>query len=69
MDIIDFELPLVKLRIGCSKGTYIRSVAHDLGEKLGSGAYLSGLRRTAIGDFHIDQAENLKNFQKKLNFL
>lgn len=69
MDILSFDLPQVKIRIGCSKGTYIRSLARDLGEKLGSGAYLSGLRRTSIGKYHVDQAENLENFQKKLNIL
>ena len=43
--------PLVTLRIVCSAGTYIRSIAHDLGQVLGCGAYLSGLRRTAVGPF------------------
>lgn len=50
-EILNFELPRLTLRIKCSKGTYIRSLARDLGEALGSKAYLSGLERTAIGDF------------------
>lgn len=44
------------LRVACSKGTYIRSLARDLGAALGSGAYLTGLRRTKVGDFSISQA-------------
>lgn len=46
----------LSLRVACSKGTYIRSLARDLGEALGSGAYLTGLRRTRVGDFGIGQA-------------
>lgn len=69
MEILRFELPKVQLLIRCSKGTYIRSIARDLGEELDSGAYLSGLRRTSIGDYHVDRAETLENFIKKMNFL
>jgi tRNA pseudouridine55 synthase len=56
VDILNFEMPIVELRIRCSKGTYIRSFAHDLALALGSRAHLSGLRRTAIGTWHIDDA-------------
>jgi tRNA pseudouridine55 synthase len=49
-------LPELHFRIRCSSGTYIRSMAHDFGQKLGCGAFLQALRRTAIGDFHIDAA-------------
>jgi tRNA pseudouridine55 synthase len=55
-------LPEVAFRVACSKGTYIRTLAHDMGQKLGCGAYLSQLRRTKTGNFHLDQAvvwENL----------
>ncbi len=50
MELLDFELPYFKLRIVCSKGTYIRALARDLGMALGSGAHLTGLRRTRVGD-------------------
>ena len=69
LEIMNFKSPVLQLRVRCSKGTYIRSLARDLGEKLQSGGYLSNLRRTAIGEYHVDEAETLENFQKKLNFL
>jgi tRNA pseudouridine55 synthase len=53
-DLISYEYPYLKLRIVCSKGTYIRSVAYDLGIKLGCGAHLSNLRRTRSGKFKIE---------------
>lgn len=55
-EITKIELPKVYFRISCSTGTYIRSVAKDFGDALGCGAYLSSLRRTQIGDFHVDNA-------------
>ncbi|MCP9292618.1 tRNA pseudouridine(55) synthase TruB [Gracilimonas sediminicola] len=55
-EILNFEPPRLTLKIKCSKGTYIRSLARDLGEALDSKAYLSGLERTAIGDFLVDDA-------------
>ncbi len=64
-DIIDFNPPNVSFRIVCSKGTYIRSMANDFGEKLGVGAYLSALRRTKIGDFSVEDAENLLQMVEK----
>jgi tRNA pseudouridine55 synthase len=66
LEVLKFEPPLITLRILCGKGTYIRSLAHDLGESLDSGAHLSGLRRTSIGDFHINDAEKISDFVKKL---
>ncbi|MBT7552877.1 tRNA pseudouridine(55) synthase TruB [bacterium] len=59
LKILDFTYPDLKLEVKVSSGTYIRSLAFDLGEALGIGALLSGLRRTAIGDFKVDQAINL----------
>jgi tRNA pseudouridine55 synthase len=56
-------LPLLQFRIRCSKGTYVRSLAHDLGERLGCGAWLAGLRRTAIGDFSVDDAWTLERLR------
>lgn len=53
---ININLPLVSFIVGCSKGTYIRSLAHDIGQELGVGAYLTQLRRTKIGDYKIEDA-------------
>lgn len=50
MELLECELPVVRLRIVCSKGTYIRGIARDLGEALGSGAHLVALRRTRVGE-------------------
>lgn len=61
IEIIRFDLPVVELRVVCGKGTYIRSLAHDLGKACGSGAYLSALRRTAVGDFRVENANNMEN--------
>lgn len=54
--ILSYEYPYIKLAVKCSKGTYIRSIAHDLGKILGCGAHLSTLHRTRSGNFHIDSA-------------
>lgn len=50
----------IEIDVACSKGTYIRSLAHDLGEALGCGAHLTALVRTALGPFRLDQAQNLE---------
>ena len=55
-----FEGDRLALSVTCSKGTYIRSIAHDLGEKLGCGAHLAALRRTAVGRFGLDCAHTLE---------
>jgi tRNA pseudouridine55 synthase len=65
-DITRFDNPEVDFRISCSKGTYIRSLARDLGELLGVGAYLKNLRRTRIGDHRIENAENLLELVAKI---
>ncbi|MEH6680661.1 MAG: tRNA pseudouridine(55) synthase TruB [Sediminicola sp.] len=65
-EIIGVEMPKVHFRVVCGKGTYIRSLAHDFGKALGSGAYLSHLRRTKIGDFNVDNAISPKDFQEKV---
>ncbi|MBI4090869.1 MAG: tRNA pseudouridine(55) synthase TruB [Candidatus Komeilibacteria bacterium] len=59
MTLVSYEYPLVKFRVTCSTGTYVRSIAHELGEKLGVGAVLSELRRTAIGPFSSEQAHSV----------
>ena len=53
----------------CSTGTYIRSLVKDFGEALGVGAYMSGLRRTKIGDFHVDDAQGWEDLEKEINEL
>ena len=58
-EITKFENPVVEFRIVCSKGTYIRSLARDLGEKLNVGAYMSSLCRTRIGNFKLTEAHEL----------
>jgi tRNA pseudouridine55 synthase len=63
IELISFSLPDVRIRMICSKGTYIRSFARDLGEDLGSGAYLSELKRTAIGQYRADEAMDLDGFK------
>jgi len=65
IDCLDYNPPVVKLKILCSKGTYIRALARDLGVVLGSGGYLSGLRRTAVGLYTEDKAINFENFLKE----
>ena len=54
-DLLSFALPKLTFRLACTKGTYVRTVTHDLGQKLGCGAHLSELRRTASGKFTIEQ--------------
>ena len=53
---IEIDLPFIRFTVGCSKGTYIRSLAHDIGQELGVGAYLTNLRRTKIGDYSVNDA-------------
>ena len=66
LDVLRFEAPQINLHVECSKGTYIRSLAYDLGKALQSGAHLSGLRRTRIGPYHVDEAIPLNNFLENL---
>ena len=64
MEIVEFELPRLVLRIKCSKGTYIRSIARDMGKALGSGGYLSGLVRTQSGGFHVGKALSMEDMDE-----
>lgn len=59
-EMTDFRPPEISFLVGCSKGAYIRTIAHDLGQKLGCGAHLNVLRRTAIGKFRIEKADTLE---------
>lgn len=61
-EITKIALPEIEFRVVCSKGTYIRSLVHDFGKALNSGAHLSVLRRTKIGDFNVNDALSIENF-------
>ena len=63
-EITKIELPCIEFRIVCGKGTYIRSLAHDFGRSLNNGAHLSGLRRTKIGEFSVEDAISVLEFEK-----
>ncbi len=65
IEVLSFDLPEVKLRVVCGKGTYIRALARDIGVAVNSGAYLTGLRRTRVGDFDLSQAIGLDLFLRK----
>ena len=66
MEILEYDMPRVKIRVECSKGTYIRSLAFEIGEELQSGAYLSSLRRTRTGEHSVELAHTLDEFMEKL---
>ena len=66
-EITKIELPEISFKVVCSTGTYIRSLANDFGEALGTGAYLSSLRRTRIGNFLVEDALSTIQFEEKIN--
>ena len=66
-EIIAVEMPVVKFKVICSTGTYIRSLAHDFGATLGCGAYLSALRRTRIGEYSVDDGMSMETFLEGLS--
>ena len=66
MEILSLEMPLLRIRVRCSKGTYIRSLAHEIGLALDSGAHLSALRRTRSGGFTAENGWKLEDFMEKL---
>lgn len=65
-EITQIDLPNIDFRVVCSKGTYIRSLAHDFGKALNNGAHLSALRRTKIGEFSVENAVRIEDFQDSL---
>ncbi len=69
MEIKSIDLPNLSVLVECSKGTYIRSLARDLGETLKSGGFLTGLRRTKIGPYKVEDAISLDNFLEKIKLL
>ena len=62
-ELLSFALPKITFRLHCTKGTYVRTIAHDLGNKLGCGAHLSALRRTASGKFEMSQGLTLEQIE------
>jgi tRNA pseudouridine55 synthase len=64
IELLRFEWPLVELRIDCGRGTYVRSIARDVGEAIGVGGYLTALRRTSVGEFTSDAAVTVETLQR-----
>jgi tRNA pseudouridine55 synthase len=64
IEILSWQWPLLRLRIDCGRGTYIRALARDLGEALKTGAYVTELRRTRIGEFAVEQSVTLEQLQR-----
>lgn len=69
MELLECELPKIRIRVRCSKGTYIRSLAHEIGQALQSGAHLTALRRTRSGGFTLENAWSLDEFLENLQNL
>jgi tRNA pseudouridine55 synthase len=63
IELLSFNMPDIRVRMVCSKGTYVRSFARDLGNALNSGSHLTALERTAIGSFYLKNAYEIENFQ------
>lgn len=66
IELLECNLPQIKIRVTCGKGTYIRSLARDIGEALDSGAYLTGLTRTRVGEYRIEDCINPEEFSEWL---
>jgi tRNA pseudouridine55 synthase len=64
LELISFEMPEVRIRLLCSKGTYVRSFARDFGNALKSGSYLSALERTAIGEYRVKNSYSIEDFKE-----
>ena len=69
IELMEFNKPVVVLRIKCGKGTYIRALARDFGKALDSGAHLIALKRLSIGDYKISDALSMKEFEEKIKLL
>lgn len=66
LELLSFRMPEVRIRMVCSKGTYVRSFARDFGKALGSGCYLSALTRTSVGTYRVEKSFSLEKFQEFL---
>jgi len=67
LELLSFDHPFLAISVCCSKGTYIRSLAYDLGEALGCGAYLYALKRTRVGPYKIDEALTIHDFIQQVS--
>lgn len=67
IELLECDLPVVKIRVVCSKGTYIRALARDIGEALDSGAHLIGLMRTRVGDVKLEDCMQVDDFEAWLD--
>ncbi len=67
IELLDCQLPYITIRVVCSKGTYIRALARDIGTALNSGAHLTSLRRTRVGDVTVENCISLEQFQNIVN--
>jgi tRNA pseudouridine55 synthase len=59
IEFLSYEWPILRIKVTCEKGVYIRSIARDIGEALGTGAYLSSLERTRVGEFTIEDCDRI----------
>lgn len=71
IELLKYKWPILEIKVKCSSGTYVRTLAHDIGQKLGTGGYIEELRRTKIGKFSVEKAKKLseissENWQKFL---
>jgi tRNA pseudouridine55 synthase len=67
IELLECNLPEIKIRVVCSRGTYIRALARDIGEALQSGAYLTGLIRTRVGEVTLEKCQDINDFPKWLD--
>ena len=66
IELLQYAQDKITVRVVCSKGTYIRALARDIGEALGSGAHLTALRRTRVGDIRVEQCESVPSLIARL---
>lgn len=69
IELLEYDMPTIKIRVVCSKGTYIRALARDIGQALNSGAHLTGLQRTRIGDIRVEDCISIETFRAQLDEL
>ncbi len=66
IEVLGFDLPFLEIKVSCSKGTYIRTLCHDIGEALGVGAHVTVLKRMRIGDFRVEDSATIKDIKDPL---
>ena len=69
IQLLHYDFPVLTIQVTCGKGTYVRALARDIGEKLQTGAHLIGLHRTRIGHYHLKDAFSLKIFEQKVKLM